>query len=53
MKAKAHTYKYNKNQESTMSQKENDISPETKVIEYWNLTGKEFKLAVMKKFNKL
>ena len=38
-----------------MSQKENDSSLETKfkVMECFDLTDKEFKIAVMKKLNKL
>ena len=38
-----------------VSEKENDNSPETELkdTEYCNLTNKEFKIAVMKKFNEL
>lgn len=37
------------------SQKENDSSPATKLkgTEYCNLTDKEFRIAVMNKFNEL
>ena len=43
-----------KNCSNTESQKRNDSSPETKlkVMEYCNLTDREFNIAVMKKFNK-
>ena len=40
-----------KTHRDTVSQKDNDNSPETKVMEYFNLTVKEFKIAVVKKFN--
>ena len=44
-----------KNHSNTVPQKENSNSPETKltVIKYYNLTDKEFKMAVMKKLRKL
>ena len=44
-----------KNTSDVMSQKENDSSLETKfkVMECFDLTDKEFKIAVMKKLNKL
>lgn len=40
---------------NTVSQKENDNSPATKLkdMEYCDLTDKELKIAVMKKFNNL
>ena len=39
----------------TVSQKENDNSPEAKLkfTEYCDLTDREFKIAVMKRFNEL
>ena len=40
-----------KTHSDTVSQKYNDNSPETKVMEYFILTVKEFKIAVVKKFN--
>lgn len=40
-----------KTHSDTVPQKDIDNSPETKVIEYFNLTVKEFKIAVVKKFN--
>ena len=44
-----------KNHGNVVSQKENDNSPETKLkaTEYCNLNDREFKIAVMKKLNKL
>ena len=44
-----------KHHSNTVSQKENDTSPETKskVMEYYKLTDREFKIAVMKELNKL
>ena len=47
--------KYHEKPCKIVSQKENDNSPETilKVMEYCNLTDREFKIAVMKKLNEL
>lgn len=44
-----------KNHSNPVPQKENGNSPETKlkVMEYCNLTGREFKIAVRKKLNEL
>ena len=44
-----------KNHSNMVSQNENDNSPgtEPKDTEYWNWTDKEFKIAVMNKFNEL
>lgn len=42
-----------KNHSDTVSQKENDRSPETKVAEHCRLTDKEFKTAIKKKLNQL
>ena len=44
-----------KNHSNIVPQKENDNSPETKlkVMEYYDLTDREFKKAVMKKHNEL
>ena len=54
-KAELHTYNTMKFQGNTVSQKETDNSPATKhkSIECCNLSDKEFKIAFMKKFNKL
>ena len=44
-----------KNHGNVMSQKENDyfLATETENVEYWDITDKEFKIAVMKKFIEL
>lgn len=44
-----------KNHGNTVSQKENDSSPKTKLraTEYCNLTDREFKVAVIKKLSEL
>ena len=44
-----------KNNDNMVSQKENGNSPETKVkvMEDYDLTDREFKIAVMKKLSKL
>ena len=44
-----------KNHGNVMSQKENDnfLATETKNVDYCDITDKEFKIAVMKKFSEL
>lgn len=42
-----------KSYSNTVSEKENDNAPETKVLEYCYLTDREFKVAVFKKLNAL
>lgn len=42
-----------KKHSNVVSKEENDYSPETKVMKYCNLTEREFKIADMKKLNKL
>ena len=44
-----------KTHSNTIPQKEKDKSPETKlkVTEYFNLTDREFKVAIMKKLNEI
>ena len=45
----------NTHHSNTVPQRENDRSPETKlkVMEYCNLTDREFKIATMKKLNEI
>ena len=55
MKAEAHTYKlYEKSRKCGITKRnDNSIATKFKDMEYYDLTDKEFKIAVRKKLNKL